>query len=43
MDKEKHIYHIFFIHSSIIEHVVCFCVLPIVNSATMNIGGNVNF
>ena len=31
-------YHNFFIHSSVNEHIVCFHVLTIVNSAGMNTG-----
>ena len=30
-------YHIFFIHSSVSEHLGCFCVLIIVNNAAVNI------
>ena len=30
-------YHIFFIHSSVSGHLDCFCVLAVLNSATMNI------
>ena len=30
-------YHIFFIDSSVDGHLGCFCVLAIVNSATVNI------
>ena len=36
-------YHIFFIHSSDNGHSGCFCVLAIVNSAAVNIGGGVSF
>ena len=36
-------YHIFFIYSSVDGHLDCFHVLPIVNSAVMNIGVHVSF
>ena len=36
-------YHIFFIHLSVSGHLGCFHILPIVNSATMNIGVYVSF
>ena len=36
-------YHIFFIHSSIDEHLGCFHVMGIVNSAAMNTGLHVSF
>ena len=36
-------YHIFFIHSSVSEHLGCFHVLAIVNSAAEHIGVHVSF
>ena len=37
------LYYIFFIHSSVNEHLGCFYVLAIVDSAAMNIGVLVSF
>ena len=38
-----YMYSTFFIHSSVDRHLGCFHVLPIVNSAAMNIGVHVSF
>ena len=38
-----YICHIFFIHSSVDEHLCCFHVLAVLNSAAMNIGVHVSF
>ena len=38
-----YMHHIFFIHSSVNGHLVCFHVLIIVNSAEMDIGVHVSF
>ena len=38
-----YMYHIFFIHQSVNEHLGCFHVLVIVNSAKMNVGMHVCF
>ena len=37
------LYHIFFIHSSVVEHLGCFHILVIVNCAAMNTGMHVSF
>ena len=36
-------YHIFLVHSSVNEHLGCFHVLAIVNSAAMNIWLHISF
>ena len=36
-------YHSFFIHSSVDEHLGCFHVIDVVNSAAMNIGVHESF
>ena len=38
-----YMYHNFFIHSPVDEHLGCVCVLAIVNSAAMNKGIHVSF
>ena len=38
-----YVYHSFFIYSSVSEHLGCFYVLAIVNSAIMNVGVHVSF
>ena len=38
-----YIYHIFFIHSSIVGHLGCFHILVIVTSAAVDIGVHVSF
>ena len=36
-------HHIFFIHSSVDGHFICFYILPVVNNVFVNIGVNVSF
>ena len=38
-----YMHHIFFIHLSVDEHLGCFCVLAILNSAAINTGVHVPF
>ena len=38
-----YMYHMFFIHSSVNEHLGCFHALTVVNSAAKNIGVHVSF
>ena len=37
------VYHIFFIHSSVDEHLSCFHILVIIHNATINTGVNVSY
>ena len=38
-----HMYHVFFIHSSVDGHFGCFCVLATINKAAVNFGVLVYF
>ena len=38
-----YIYHVFFIFSSVVWHLGCFCVFTIINSTATNIGVHVSF